>query len=108
MIRRILLQLGRLYSMAGNVQQEHAVFQTMTQMYRQDPGGYFFLAKILLEHQGDMQQVIQLAETGLSLNPAAEFQPFGYFLLGDAYTALGMKEKAQVYLDRAEKLRATQ
>jgi tetratricopeptide (TPR) repeat protein len=76
------------------------------QIHPEDPRGYFFLGKILLENQGNMQQVIQLAETGLSLNPGPEFQPFGYFLLGDAYTALGQKDKAQFYLDQAEKLRS--
>ncbi len=103
-----LLQMGRLYGMAGNGQKEFETFQTMIQLHRQDPRGYFFLGKVLLEHHGDMQKVIQLAETGLSLNPSQEFQPFGYFLLGDAYTALGMPQKAKPYLEQAEKLRAGQ
>lgn len=103
-----LLQLGRLYGMSGNAQKEAEVFQEMIQKHREDPRGYFFFAKILLEHKGDMQQVIQLAEMGLSLNPPKEFQPFGYFLLGDAYTALGMPEKAKPYLDQAEKMRSAQ
>lgn len=103
-----LLQLGRLYGMAGNGQKEFETFQTMIQLHRQDPRGYFFLGKVVLEHHGDMQKVIQLAETGLSLNPSQEFQPFGYFLLGDAYTALGMPQKAKPYLEQAEKLRAVQ
>jgi arylsulfatase A-like enzyme/Tfp pilus assembly protein PilF len=101
-----LLQLGRLYNMAGDPQKEFQTFQIMVKIHPEDPRGYFFLGKILLEHQGNMQQVIQLAETGLSLNPGPEFQPFGYFLLGDAYTALGQKQKAQFYLDQAEKLRS--
>jgi tetratricopeptide (TPR) repeat protein len=103
-----LVQMGRLYGITGNSRKELETFQSMVQLHPQDPRGYFFLGKVLLEHQGDMNQVIQLAETGLSLNPSAEFKPFGYFLLGDAYTALGMHQKARLYLDKAETLRSMQ
>jgi hypothetical protein len=51
-----------------------------------------------------MNDVIRLAQTGLSLNPDPEFQPFGYFLLADAYTALGETQKAKSYLHKAEEL----
>ena len=102
------VQLGRLYSIAGQAQKELDVFRSMVQLHPDDPRGYFFLGKVLLEHQGDMNQVIQLAEAGLKRNPSPEFQPFGYFLLGDAYTALGDTQKAKFYLDRAEKLKASE
>jgi tetratricopeptide (TPR) repeat protein len=99
-----LMQLGKLYAKAGNAQKEQETFQEMVRSYPNDPRGYFFLGKIILQQGRDMQQVIQLAEKGLSLNPDSEFQPFGYFLMGDAYTALGEKAKAQSYLKKAEKL----
>lgn len=102
------IQLGRLYGIAGQSQKELEVFRSMVQLHPEDPRGYFFLGKVLLEHQGDMNQVIQLAEAGLKRNPSPEFQPFGYFLLGDAYTALGDTQKAKFYLDRAEKLKAAE
>jgi arylsulfatase A-like enzyme/Tfp pilus assembly protein PilF len=101
-----LMQLGRLYAKTGNAQKEHETFQEMVRAYPNDPRGYFFLGKIILQQRGDMRQVIQLAEKGLSLNPDPEFQPFGYFLIGDAYTALGDRAKAQTYLKKAEELRA--
>ena len=100
------MQLGRLYAKIGNTQKEHEAFQEMVRSYPNDPRGYFFLGKIILQQRGDMQQVIQLAEKGLSLNPDSEFQSFGYFLLGDAYTELGESAKAQSYLKKAEQLRA--
>ncbi|HEY7162423.1 MAG TPA: hypothetical protein VH815_14245, partial [Acidobacteriota bacterium] len=90
---------------AGNAQKEYEFFQQMVSRYPKDARGYFFLGKIYLEHNTDMHEVIRLAETGLSLNPDPEFQPFGYFLLADAYTALGEKQKAQSYLRTAEELR---
>jgi tetratricopeptide (TPR) repeat protein len=101
-----LLQLGRLYAKTGNAQKEHETFQEMVRSYPNDPRGYFFLGKIVLQQRGDMRQVIQLAEKGLSLNPDSEFQSFGYFLLGDAYTAMGERSKGQTYLKKAEELRA--
>jgi arylsulfatase A-like enzyme/Tfp pilus assembly protein PilF len=101
-----LMQLGRLYAKIGNAQKEHETFQEMVRSYPNDPRGYFFLGKVILQQRGDMRQVIQLAEKGLSLNPDSEMQPFGYFLIGDAYTALGEPAKAQTYLKKAEGLRA--
>ena len=101
-----LMQLGKLYAKIGNTQKEHETFQEMVRSYPNDPRGYFFLGKIILQQRGDMQQVIQLAEKGLSLNPDSELQSFGYFLIGDAYTALGEPAKAQSYLKKAEELRA--
>jgi arylsulfatase A-like enzyme/lipopolysaccharide biosynthesis regulator YciM len=103
-----LLQLGRLYAKSGNAQKEYESFQQMISAYPKDARGYFFLGKIYLEQKADMNEVIRLAETGLSLNPDPEFQPFGYFLLADAYTALGNKQKAQSYLQTAEQLRQRQ
>jgi tetratricopeptide (TPR) repeat protein len=97
--------LGRLYGKSGNVRKEYVVFQEMVKSYPNDPRGYFFLGKVVLQQKGDMQQVIRLAEEGLSLNPDPEFQPFGYFLLGDAYTLMGETAKAQSYLKKAEELR---
>jgi tetratricopeptide (TPR) repeat protein len=99
-----LLQLGRLYAKSGNSQKEFELFKQMVNVYPKDGRGYFFLGKIYLEHKADMNEVIRLAETGLSLNPDPEFLPFGYFLLGDAYTLLGDKKKAKRYLDKAEAL----
>jgi arylsulfatase A-like enzyme/tetratricopeptide (TPR) repeat protein len=99
-----LLQLGRLYAKSGNSQKEYELFRQMIGLYPKDARGYFFLGKIFLEQKGDMNEVIRLAQTGLSLNPDPEFQPFGYFLLADAYTALGDKQKAQSYLRTAEEL----
>ena len=101
------MQLGRLYAKTGNVQKEQEVFQEMVRSYPKDPRGYFFLAKIVLQNRGDAQQVIRLAEKGLSLNPDPEMKPFGFFLLGDAHNALGQSEKGQSYLKKAEELRKT-
>ncbi len=103
-----LLQLGRLYAKSGNARKEYELFQEMVRSYPKDARGYFFLGKIYLEQKADMNEVIRLAETGLSLNPDPEFQPFGYFLLADAYTALGDNEKAKSYLHTAEELRQRQ
>ena len=101
-----LLQMGRLYGLARQPQREVDTFQKMVQLYPKDSRGYFFLARILLEHHGDPRTVIQLAEKGLSLQPSKQFEPFGLFLIGDAYTAMGMKDKAKPYLSRAEQLEA--
>jgi tetratricopeptide (TPR) repeat protein len=98
-----LIQLGRLLDRAGQVQKEVDVFQSVVHDYPQDPRGFFYLGKIVLEHHGNPQAVIQLAEKGLSLKPDSEFLPFGYFLLADAYTALGDRNKAQQYLKIAQK-----
>ena len=102
-----LMQLGRMYAKTGNAQKEFETFREMMRSYPNDPRGYFFLGKIILQQKGDLQQVVQLAEKGLSLNPDRELQPFGYFLLGDAYSALGQTQKAQSYLQKAEQLQAT-
>ena len=101
-----LVQLGRFYGKLGASRNEYEVFKEMVQLHPNDPRGYFFLGKVFLEQQGDMQQVIQLAEKGLSLNPDPEFQPFGYFLIGDAYTVMGQTAKAQPYLKKAQGLQS--
>ena len=103
-----LMQLGRLYAKSGNARKEYELFQEMIRSYPKDARGYFFLGKVYLEQKADMNEVIRLAEKGLSLNPDLEFQPFGYFLLADAYSALGENEKAKSYLHTAEELRQRQ
>ena len=103
-----VMQLGKLYAKSGNARKEYELFQEMIRSYPKDARGYFFLGKVYLEQKADMNEVIRLAKTGLSLNPDLEFQPFGYFLLADAYTALGENEKAKSYLHTAEELRQRQ
>jgi arylsulfatase A-like enzyme/predicted Zn-dependent protease len=98
-----LFQTGRLYGKSGFSAREYDVFQDLVRLHPNDARGYFFLGKCELE-RSNPSRVIELAQSGLSLNEDPELESFGYLLLGDAYKALGNAPKASQYLEQAKTL----
>ena len=98
------LRLGLLYHATGEYQQEMNTFQEMIQYRPDDSRGYFYLAKILLDRKGDVNEVILLAQKGLSLNPPLDLQIFGHYLLGNAYNLNGKTEESKREFRIAEQM----
>jgi arylsulfatase A-like enzyme/lipopolysaccharide biosynthesis regulator YciM len=101
-----LTELGILYHKTGDLQKEFETFRRMIRLHPKDARGYFYVAKIMLDRGGDFNAVLKLAEKGLELKPNPEYQIFGNYLMADAYTNLGMPEKAGPFYAKAEKISA--
>ena len=90
-----LLRLGILFNRTGKKADEIALFKEYVRNWPEDPRGYFYLAKALLDTNQDPTEVAQLAQKGLSLKPDQDMQIFGYFVLGNALERLGKNREAQ-------------
>jgi arylsulfatase A-like enzyme/predicted negative regulator of RcsB-dependent stress response len=99
-----LFQLGLLYHKAGHPQKEMDTFAKMIELHKEDPRGYFYLGKMLLDRGGPYDKVIELAQRGLDLKPSTDFQVFGNYLMGDALSNLGEKDRAEPYYEKAKQL----
>lgn len=103
-----LLQLGVLYHKTGNIQGETQTFRKIIELHPKDPRGYFYLAKLVLDGGRQFDKVLELAQAGLDLKPVPQYQIFGNYLMADAYTNLGMKDKAESYYAKAKEINATE
>ncbi len=99
-----LLELGVLYHKNRDYQQEMATFQRLVKDHPKDARGYFYLGKAILDRGSNFDVVLQLAEKGLALKPGAEYQIFGNYLMADAYTNLGMNQKAEPFYAKAKEI----
>jgi tetratricopeptide (TPR) repeat protein len=66
---------------------------------------YIYLAKNLMDTQGDLQRAAQLAEQGVEKSKEQENQILGNYLLADLMNRLGHPREAERHLQKAEKLR---
>ncbi len=99
-----LLRLGILFRTVGDGRREIATFKKMIQVSQEDPRGYFYLAKAVLDHERNAPVAIQLISQGLSLNPDRSLQIFGHYVLSDAYQAAGNPSESRKELLLAQKL----
>jgi len=99
-----LLELGVLYHKNRDYQQELETFQRLVKEHPKDARGYFYLGKTILDRGSNFDLVLRLAEKGLALKPGAEYQIFGNYLMADAYTNLGMNQKAEPFYAKAKEI----
>ena len=99
-----LMRLGILFRGVGDAAREIATFQKMIQVSKNDPRGYFYLAKALLDHQRNTTAAIQLSQTAFTMRPDPSLQVFGHYVLSDAYNMAGKPAESQKELQLAQKL----
>jgi len=68
---------------------------------------YIYLAKNLMDTQGDLQKAAQLAEQGIEKSKEQENQILGNYLLADLFNRLGHPREAEQHFQKAEQLRRT-
>ncbi len=66
---------------------------------------YIYLAKNLMDTQGDLRKAEQLAEEGIEKSKETENQILGNYLLADLLNRLGRPREAKHHFQRAEQLR---
>jgi arylsulfatase A-like enzyme/Tfp pilus assembly protein PilF len=66
---------------------------------------YIYLAKNLMDTQGDLQKAAQLAEQGIEKSKEQENKILGNYLLADLFNRLGHPREAEQHLQKAEQLR---
>lgn len=103
-----LFRLGILLRVSQQPEPEMGAFQKMIRVAPNDPRGYLYLAKAVLDYTRNTKAAIQLAEKGFALNPDRAMKIFGHYLLSDAYQAAGQMPQSDKELQLAKALEKSQ
>ena len=101
---RVQFNLGRLLDGLGD---RYGAAEALEQSIEINPEfaiGHFFLAKSLVDRNEQLDRAMELARTGLELDPGSDMAPMGHYLLADIYTRLGQPQDAQRELASARAL----
>ena len=101
---RVQFNLGRLLDGLGD---RYGATEALEQSIEINPEfaiGHFFLAKSLVDRNEQLDRAMELARTGLKLDPGSDMAPMGHYLLADIYTRLGQPQDAQRELASARAL----
>ncbi len=101
---RVQFNLGRLLDGLGD---RYGAAEALEQSIEINPEfafGHFFLAKSLVDRNEQLDRAMELARTGLELDPGSDMAPMGHYLLADIYTRLGQPAEAQRELASARAL----
>jgi len=101
---RVQFNLGRLLDGLGD---RYGAAEALEQSIEINPEfaiGHFFLAKSLVDRNEQLDRAMELARTGLELDPGSDMAPMGHYLLADIYTRLGQPTEAQRELASARAL----
>ena len=101
---RVQFNLGRLLDGLGD---RYGAAEALEQSIEINPAfaiGHFFLAKSLVDRNEQLDRAMELARTGLELDPDSDMAPMGHYLLADIYTRLGQPAEAQRELASARAL----
>lgn len=96
---RLLLRMG---DHAGYMEQMREVIRVAPK----NPAGYLFLARGLLQENGNNEEILALTDQGLSLARSPEYKAMAYFLLADAYNRLKQPQQVQLALSKANQFKA--
>jgi len=101
---RVWFNLGRLLDSLGD---RYGAAEALRESIEVNPEfaiGHFFLAKSLVDRNEDLDRAIELARTGLELDPVSDMAPMGHYLLADVFNRRGQREAAQRELAAARTL----
>ena len=101
---RVQFNLGRLLDSLGD---RYGATEALEQSIEINPEfavGHFFLAKSLIDRNEQLDRAMELARTGLELDPGSDMAPMGHYLLADIFTRLGQPTEAQRELASARAL----
>lgn len=97
--------LGRIYRKQGNLEGERSELRSCVQQKPDFGIAYLYLAKNLMDGNGDLREAESLARQGLTskdLDP--EQVVFGHYVLADLYNRLGRRHDAQAQAGIAAEL----
>ena len=103
-----LFRLGILFRVNSQPEPEMGAFQKMIRVAPNDPRGYLYLAKAVLDYTRDTNAAIQLSQKGFTLNPDRPMKIFGHYLMSDAYQIAGKLPESQKELQLAKALEKSQ
>ena len=101
---RVQFNLGRLLDSLGD---RYGAAEALKQSIEINPEfavGHFFLAKSLVDRNEQLDRAMELARTGIELDPGSDMAPMGHYLLADILTRLGRPQDAQRELASARAL----
>ena len=101
---RVQFNLGRLLGLLGDRYGEGEALSKSIEINPDFAVGHFFLAKSLIDRNEQLDRAMDLARTGLELDPGADMAPMGHYLLADIFTRLGRPQDAQRELASARAL----
>lgn len=94
--------LGNYYSMIGDLAKAEATFYKTFEFEPKNSVGYYYLATIKQQRDGDTQAAIELANKSIEVNP--RFKQ-GYALAALLYEQAGDAERAKLYRDAMAKVK---
>jgi len=97
---KVLFKLG---DRAGSLEQMREVVKITPKLAE----GHLMLARGLLYEPVSLDEVLTVAEKGLSLAQTADLKALGYFLLADIYTRKNQPEMARNALQKANSFKST-
>lgn len=98
--------LGRLLMRTGNVDGYMDQMREVIRTAPKSPLGYLFLARGLLQQNGDTGEILEMANKGLELAKSPEHKALAYFLLADAYGRGNQPQQAQQALAEANRYKS--
>ncbi len=101
---RVHFNLGRLLDGLGDRYGASEALEQSIEINPEFAVGHFFLAKSLVDRNEELDRAMELARTGLELDPGSDMAPMGHYLLADIYTRLGQPQDAQRELTAARAL----
>jgi tetratricopeptide (TPR) repeat protein len=87
--------LGKLYEHLGDHASQEQSFRRAVEINPQFAEGYFYLAKLYLDQNRELEQAVALARRGLEVSPDSEYAPLGHYVLADIYNRRGKVAEAQ-------------
>jgi tetratricopeptide (TPR) repeat protein len=84
--------LGRLYIGQQKIDAGILHLKQVVDHAPEFPLGYLFLAQAYVEANSHLEEAIELANKGLSLQPDPEYKPLGHLVLADIYNRMGRRD----------------
>ena len=100
--------LGRLYGLRGNLDRQQELYEAALSSNPEFIRGYFFLAKLLMDRDGDLERAEKLARDGLSRDPESKTGPLAHYLLADILNRTGRQVEAMKAVNQARAIEARQ
>jgi arylsulfatase A-like enzyme/Tfp pilus assembly protein PilF len=103
---RASYNLSRIYRQMGREDNELAFLNRTRELNPNFPLTYFYLARIDLNRNQNLEEAVILVKKGIELKPEKEELPLGFFLLADLYSRLGQESLSQEYAAKGRDLAA--
>ena len=101
-----LFNLGRLEGRRGNLQRQQKLYQAAIDANSDFLRGHYYLAKLIMDRGGDLQQAEAIARDALARDPDHRAGPLGYYVLADILNRQGRRAEAQQAADRGRQIQA--